>query len=103
MELLSRCARCRKIQRVYLHGPGHHNHSRHPDPARKHDMDRSSRRCTYTSRPLHFRAETESEADGERKYYGCLTASIFYFVIRLPPINERDLIKEESKWLMKWS
>lgn len=78
MELLSRRARRRQIQRVYLHGPSHHNRRLDPDPARKHDLDRSRRRCAYTFRPLHFRAETESEAGGERMSYGCLTASIFY-------------------------
>lgn len=66
LELFSWSARSRQIQCVYLHGPGYHDRRFCPDSARKHDMDRSSRRRAYTFRPLHFRAETESEAVGER-------------------------------------
>ncbi|AZV49142.1 hypothetical protein DIC78_08915 [Bacillus halotolerans] len=55
-------------------------------------------RGAYT-RTLLFRAESEMERGTGFK--DAVLASFFKLVLRLPPINERDLKKEESKW-MKW-
>lgn len=76
MELLSRRARHREIQRLYLHGPSYYNHLFHPDPAGKNDMDGSSGRSAYTVRTLHFKAETKTEMEGGTNLQaGCILLS----------------------------